>query len=956
MQGSGEGWGGFGFWFFLGVMQQDLNQMINLTKEVLSMCPDVKYASLNDLWFGLLRLICDDLMQAKQGEQEFTSYNLIDELNAEKINHLHSDLDDYDAKSSLKKMLGGVPKSFKEYLQYTNSKDIDRYSANCKKVLSTIGTILSLSGVGSIKDLIKISKGNIEIPVGKLGVVATDSEKIEALIEPVAKLISLFNLFHFVPNSFGEAVEWLTSTVRNLTLLKNIKNHPDNKRLALTKDLKTFIDMANRTATIKAQEHKKQGMLDKKRQLLEDSFGQTSQYLAGNIEISDYLNKAKEATGFIRKHQKDLHSLLDSVNLPDDNRPIDGNLNAIQDSINKANLANYFSNHFFELHQGQTVALWLNTISALETYNNDAEMADFIVHNKTINDIRDALGSANQKYIDDVLSIDDISFEVFAARIVNVLINESFGRVSIMDKRHISTKDIVEKYHQYLKNRKFVEYHQNLCNIRGRSLSTAKELAKQNILQQGGTSTMDRYRHNTALILESFPIVCATPKEVAKYLAPQKAIFDYVIFDEASQLLPGQALPSIYRAKRAIIIGDPHQMPPGLNASLNIFEQSEDEFEDLGESILDLVKKQPQQHHHLKVHYRSQYNKLFEPSREAIYRDDGIEPIFEAELANGAPIDIIDDLGDDIDDDGYDKNFHKVCESVNKYLEQDPNADFCILFARSDVLAKFKDFMAEVGEREYGGLTKLYDTDKVLLSTVTNCQGIEGAYTIIYLNHYSAPGAMWFFKETAGAYKRLNVAITRQRKGLKLLLANQKSLWIKTCDEKISRKDTGPNAKLSAELMKSLLSNAGEISDTTYLDRTLGRNIESFDSPLTEQLYYKLTSYYEDKIGREIKIYGEVGWHLLIPAGEGIDMNERNVGFRIDLGVYSVPKKKFILGIEMDGAMYHSGFDKEQSDYNRQKVLESKGWELYRIWSTNWLNDIDREFNRLVEKINERLK
>ena len=55
----------------------------------------------------------------------------------------------------------------------------------------------------------------------------------------------------------------------------------------------------------------------------------------------------------------------------------------------------------------------------------------------------------------------------------------------------------------------------------------------------------------------------------------------------------------------------------------------------------------------------------------------------------------------------------------------------------------------------------------------------------------------------------------------------------------------------------------------------------------------------------------------------------------------------------MDGAMYHSGYDKEQSDYIRQKVLESKGWELYRIWSTNWLNDGELEFSKLVEKIDD---
>ena len=84
---------------------------------------------------------------------------------------------------------------------------------------------------------------------------------------------------------------------------------------------------------------------------------------------------------------------------------------------------------------------------------------------------------------------------------------------------------------------------------------------------------------------------------------------------------------------------------------------------------------------------------------------------------------------------------------------------------------------------------------------------------------------------------------------------------------------------------------------------------------------------------------------------------EEMVAIRIDIA-----EDKAVLAVvarstefEMDGAMYHSGFDKEQSDYNRQKVLEDKGWELYRIWSTNWLDDTDREFSRLTQLIDKNI-
>lgn len=80
-----------------------------------------------------------------------------------------------------------------------------------------------------------------------------------------------------------------------------------------------------------------------------------------------------------------------------------------------------------------------------------------------------------------------------------------------------------------------------------------------------------------------------------------------------------------------------------------------------------------------------------ETAREAIYSDDGIEPIFEAELANGAPIDIIDDLGDGQDEFGYDKNFYKICESVDsEYLAEDGDSSFCILFTTGQKLTEFR--------------------------------------------------------------------------------------------------------------------------------------------------------------------------------------------------------------------------------------------------------------------------
>jgi very-short-patch-repair endonuclease len=77
-------------------------------------------------------------------------------------------------------------------------------------------------------------------------------------------------------------------------------------------------------------------------------------------------------------------------------------------------------------------------------------------------------------------------------------------------------------------------------------------------------------------------------------------------------------------------------------------------------------------------------------------------------------------------------------------------------------------------------------------------------------------------------------------------------------------------------------------------------------------------------------------------------------GFRVDLGVLD-PRKpgRFVLGVECDGAAYHSGRSARDRDRLRQQVLENQGWTLHRIWSTDWFNNPIRETQRLITAIEE---
>lgn len=71
-------------------------------------------------------------------------------------------------------------------------------------------------------------------------------------------------------------------------------------------------------------------------------------------------------------------------------------------------------------------------------------------------------------------------------------------------------------------------------------------------------------------------------------------------------------------------------------------------------------------------------------------------------------------------------------------------------------------------------------------------------------------------------------------------------------------------------------------------------------------------------------------------------------GYRVDMAVVHPQEPgRYLLGIECDGATYHSLPTARDRDRLRQSVLEGSGWKLHRIWSTDWWNDPQKEISKL---------
>ena len=80
-------------------------------------------------------------------------------------------------------------------------------------------------------------------------------------------------------------------------------------------------------------------------------------------------------------------------------------------------------------------------------------------------------------------------------------------------------------------------------------------------------------------------------------------------------------------------------------------------------------------------------------------------------------------------------------------------------------------------------------------------------------------------------------------------------------------------------------------------------------------------------------------------------------GYFIDIGIkHPSYKYGYLAGIECDGRAYHSSLSARDNDIIRQKVLEGLGWNIYRIWSTDWYQDPNKELKILDNYLKLKLR
>ena len=455
-------------------------------------------------------------------------------------------------------------------------------------------------------------------------------------------------------------------------------------------------------------------------------------------------------------------------------------------------------------------------------------------------------------------------------------------------------------------------------------------LLRENQKSRSKMDIRSLFKEAGELVQKVKPCFMMSPLSVSTYLDYDSIKFDIVIFDEASQMFPWDAICAISRAKQAIIVGDSKQMPPS-NFFSTVINNGEDDDEDDDvrsfDSILDLASVVLPQVR-LSWHYRSRCEQLIAFSNKNFYDNKLISfPSAEAD-SEGLGIDYYYANGE------FDRSSHNnrkeaeyVVDLIYKNIDRYPTRSLGVVaFSQSqqDLIDKLLLRRRQTTpEKEF-----FFDENKEDAFFIKNLETVQGDErdTIIFSVGYG-PDSKGIISlnfgplNRDGGEKRLNVAVTRAKYNIQVVSSMHEM------DIDLSR--TGSEG---VRLLREYLDFAENGEIALERNESVG-NIDQFDSDFEFEVCEFLRNH-----------------------GFSVDTQVGCSGFRIDLGLKMRNSSDYVLAIECDGATYHSSKNARDRDRLRQTILENMGWKFYRIWSTEWFKNRIVEQEKLLAAANEAIK
>jgi len=460
-------------------------------------------------------------------------------------------------------------------------------------------------------------------------------------------------------------------------------------------------------------------------------------------------------------------------------------------------------------------------------------------------------------------------------------------------------------------------------NGRGlKSTWTEKALINNEVNKQKKFVPLRRLFRDAGQSLQSLhPCWMMSPASVAKFLPANSTRFDLIVIDEASQMRPEEALGVMARGKQLVVVGDPKQLPPSrFFMSVDQVDGSEDvDSETLQEeSILDMAMKIFSVRR-LKWHYRSRHESLIAFSNKHFY--DNSLTVFPSPNRKFAI------NYHHITEGIYQSNVNpievrRVAEAILEFIKNSPELSLGIVTLNQKQQELLEDEMSllvnnhpEVADY----IAKWKETlSSFFIKNLENVQGDERDVifisTVYGRERPELPVAQRFGPiNLVNGHRRLNVLFTRAKERIEVF-----------------------SSMTAADIRPTEASSLGVHALRNYLEYIQTQQLET--ARLTGR---EPDSDFEVFVAKAIRAKG-----FEVVAQVGV------ANYFIDLAIVDPNRAgTYLLGIECDGATYHSSKAARDRDRYRQEVLEKLGWKLYRIWSTDWFKNPEVEIQKLLKAI-----
>jgi very-short-patch-repair endonuclease len=426
------------------------------------------------------------------------------------------------------------------------------------------------------------------------------------------------------------------------------------------------------------------------------------------------------------------------------------------------------------------------------------------------------------------------------------------------------------------------------------------------------------------------PVFMMSPLSIAQFLAPGVFEFDLLVMDEASQIQPVDALGAVARARQVVVVGDPKQLPPTAFFAKVTGSGPEEDDDDGGrvadiESVLGLFTARGLPTRMLRWHYRSKHQSLIAVSNRQFYESKLfiVPSPFTAEAGMGLrfhriPQGVFDAGGTRTNQ----IEARIVAEAIVAHAREHPELSLGVAAfsaAQRRAIVDQLEVIRRALPPEVESFFQAHHAEPFFVKNLENVQGDERDVIFISVGYGpTVPGGRVPMRfgplGSEGGERRLNVLISRAKQRCEVFSS--------MTDEDIDPDFAASRKGVFAFRMFLHYARTGRLT----IAESTGRD---HDSVFEEQVARALQA-------RGYQVHRQVGL----------------AGFYIDLAVADEERPgRYLLGIECDGASYHDSRSARDRDRLRQSVLESHGWTIHRIWSTDWFQRPTEQLELVIARI-----